>query len=129
MAKNYYSELKKEHRFYSTSPGGWEIHVEWDEYFDTDWRTGKTRKVGREIVRMPRGVPREDRASFRLSLAMDKRVARAVQTKEEYNALWKRIGREDFDYIIKKDLQGEALVRWAFNTHTSQEYYNLLRYN
>jgi ribosomal protein L24 len=79
-------------------------------------------------IETPHKCPKDARVEFRIKLAMDKRVAQSVANKEEYNALWKRIDREDYDYIIKNDLIGQSLVSWANNTRTSQEYYNLLRY-
>ena len=60
---------------------------------------------------------------------MDKRITQSVNTREEYNALWKRIDEKDWDYIIQHDLKDGTLIHWAYNTRTADEYYRLLRYN
>lgn len=123
MKTSYYTELKKQSRYYYA--GGWEIQVTWEEY--PDFRTGKV--IGHENVRTFRSMSKAARADLRRSMAMDKRIAQAVNTKEEYNALWKRIDPEDWDFIIENNLTGDNLRSWAYNTRTADEYYKLLRYN
>ena len=125
MAKNYLSILKREGRTFCASPGGWYIRCGWEEY--KDYRTGEM--AGREYINVPRGCPAATRKDFRRSLAMDNRIARSVNTKEEYRALWKRIDSHDWDYIIEHDLKGSSLISWAYGTHTSKEYHDLLWYN
>jgi len=107
--KNYNSELRKKN--YHVYGNGWEVQViEGKPQFYT-------------------GIPREAKKEIRLKLAMQARIARCVSTKEDFDSLNKRIDKSDWKYIIENDLKGKDLVYWAFNTHTSQEYDNLLRYN
>ena len=127
--KTYYDELKKESRYYYGYPGGWEVRVSWEECYRWDIKTMEQREYNAVKVDMPRGMPNAARKDVRKTIARDKRVAQSVQTKEEYRALWKRIDPEDWDYIEENNLKGASLVDWAYNTRTSEEYYNLLRYN
>jgi len=146
IKNNYWKILNQTERCYYTSPGGWEIRV--DVYKQPRYGYGRNSKdkptndIGQLINKkgevlytneirynIPRECPREDRKSLRQKIARDKRVAQSVNTKEEYIALLKRIDKEDWEYIEKNDLKNEALVSWANNTRTADEYYRLLRYN
>lgn len=155
LKNNYWTTLQYEKRHYSAK--GWEFRIDvyeskiynqvyrkrksdgsWtlnDKQRPTDENGYVIDKNGNAIIKKniyvetPHKCPKDVRVEFRIKLAMDKRVAQAVQTKEEYNKLWGRIGREDYDYIIENNLTGQELISWAYNTRTSQEYYNLLRYN
>lgn len=127
--KTYYDELKKESRCYYGYPGGWEVRVSWGTERKWNRYSDEPKEYHTVKVDMPRGMPNAARKDVRRSMAMDKRIAQAVQTREEYKALWKRIDPENWDFIEENNLKGANLRDWAYNTHTSQEYYNLLRYN
>ena len=136
VKNNYWKTLSKTNRFYTTWPGGWEIHVRTEQYTSYHKNvkgrciTLETPKVYEVIVYdIPKSCPRASRANFRKELARDKRIAQSVTTKEDYQALWKRIDKEDWEFIESNDLKDEALVHWANNTRTADEYYRLLRYN
>lgn len=109
--KTYWSILKKDTFYVYGDPGGWEIAV----------RNG--------VCCFTLGTPKAVKTSANIKLAMIKRIAQAVNTKSEYDKLKGRINKEDHQYILQNDLKGVGLVSWAFNTHTSDEYYRLLRYN
>jgi len=126
---NYWTEYKKERRIYTAWPGGWEVISCVEEnvpVFKKGMPTGKTKNE----IRYGHGkMPAAATKDWKRKLSMDIRIAQASKNKEEYRALRARIGQEDYEYIIEKDLRGPSLRDWAFNTPTSQEYYNLLRYN
>jgi len=122
--KTYWTILNKENRYYCVGKGGWEICIRNEEYIN---HLGK--KVSYQAIDMPKECPREARADFRKKLARDKRVAQAVNTREEYIALWQRIDDENWDFIEKENLTGNNLRSWAYGTRTADEYDRLLRYN
>lgn len=74
------------------------------------------------------GIPNDDKKEIRVQLAMQTRIARSVETEHEFNELNKRIDKSDWKEILEKNLKGKDLVRWAFTTPTSEEFYNHLRY-
>lgn len=127
--KTYYDELKKKTRYYYGYPGGWEVRVSWEKEHKWDMKIGASREYSTVKVNMPRGMPNAAKKDVRKTIARDKWVAQSVQTRKEYEALWKRIDPENWDYIEENNLKGASLVNWAYNTRTSEEYYNLLRYN
>ena len=147
VKNNYWkTKLRFTPRHYYAGPGGWEIHIRVEEQRQYgDWRENWGKlcnekgyvidKNGNEVIKkviyfdIPRECPTEARKDFKLSLAMDKRIAQSVTTEEEYRNLNRRIDYEDWDYIIENNLKDEGLAYWAYNTRTSEEYYNLLRYN
>ena len=119
VKNNYWKVLSKEQRHYSTRPGGWEIRMEKDHY-------GRDQKI---ITIIPRDCPKEDKKYFRRLFNMDRRIAQAVNTREEYRKLWDRIDPGNWDYIEEYDLKDGNLIHWAYNTRTADEYYRLFRYN
>lgn len=144
IKNNYWRILNKTPRCYYTSPGGWEIHV--NVYKQPRYSRSNIHKpinnIGQLINKkgevlyitkvrydIPRECPKVDRKSLRQKIARDKRIAQSVTTKEEYQNLWKRIDEGNWEYIEENDLKDEALVSWAYNTRTADEYYRLLRYN
>jgi hypothetical protein len=137
IKNNYWKTLSKTERHYTAWPGGWEIYVHTRQAsisFGRD-KTGALTHFDPPKLRMetyydiPKGCTKEARAGFRKALARDKRIAQSVTTREEYEALWRRIDEGDWEFIEEKDLKDEALVYWANNTRTADEYYKLLRYN
>jgi len=137
IKNNYWKVLSKTDRFYTAWPGGWDIQVYTREVNKYHHR-GKDgiliyldppKKVRETYYDIPKGCTKEARANFRKTLARDRRIAQSVNTRAEYDALWRRIDKEDWDYIEEKDLKDEALWHWAHNTRTADEYYRLLRYN
>lgn len=125
VKNNYWKKvLSKLPRFYCA--GGLEIHLVSDEYYDHRTNTFKQDKLR---VCMPSSASREERRIFNRKLAMDKRIAQSVTTKEEYNKLWARIDEENWDFIEREDLKDTDLIHWAYNTRTADEFYRLLRYN
>lgn len=137
IKNNYWKILSKTERHYTAWPGGWEIHVH-SRVVSINCGRDKNGmlvffdppKLRTEIYYdIPRECPKETRAGFRQALARDKRIAQSVTTREEYIALSRRIDEGDWDFIEEKDLKDEALVHWAYNTRTADEYYRLLRYN
>jgi hypothetical protein len=146
VKNNYWTELNRTPRFYTVWPGGWEIHIrveEVNQYAFWHGNQGKRAnsdgllidKKGNVLKRIevkydvPKGVPKESRKDLRTKIARDKRIAQSVSSRKEYEALWKRIDDEDWDFIEKNDLKDGALVSWAYNTRTADEYDRLLRYN
>jgi hypothetical protein len=137
IKNNYWKILSKTDRFYTAWPGGWDIQVYTREVNKYHHR-GKDgiliyldppKKIQETYYDIPKGCTKEARANFRKTLARDRRIAQSVNTRYEYNELWRRIDKEDWEYIEEKDLKDEALVYWANNTRTADEYYRLLRYN
>jgi hypothetical protein len=146
MKNNYWKQHVKNGLYYSAGKEGWQISVYVEEVKQYGgWHENLGRPVndqgfvidkkGNVVVHskivydIPRGCNREARADFRKKMAMDKRIAQSVTTREEYNALWRRIDDEDWDYILEHDLKDGNLIYWAYNTRTADEYYRLLRYN
>lgn len=126
IKNNYWKViLNKTPRYMYGYPGGWEIRIA--PYQDMDYRTNKT--VTRIRFDVPKGCPKESRANFKNQYDMQKRIAQSVTTEKEYISLLKRIDEGDYDYILKNDLKDEALIYWANNTLTADEYCRLLRYN
>lgn len=109
--KNYWSELRKNAWYIYVGKEGWEVPI----------------INGKPEFRCK--IPNVAKREAREEVAMVARMARACNTEDEYKKLCKRIGKEDWPYIIENDLKGASLIRWAYNTHTSEEYYKLLRYN
>lgn len=124
MVKSYWTILNKQVRFYTVGKEGWEIHIRNEEYID---HLGKVKRY--QYKSIPPNFPREARADLKRKISRDKRIAQAVNTYEEYRKLWARIDREDWDFIEENNLTGGDLIHWAYNTHTADEYYRLLRYN
>jgi len=134
---NYWKTLSKTDRHYTAWPGGWDIQVYTREVSINCGRDKNgmliffepPKKKQETYYDIPKGCTKEARANFRKTIARDKRIAQSVNTRNEYNELWKRIDPTDWEFIEEKDLKDEALVHWANNTRTADEYYRLLRYN
>ena len=137
IKNNYWKILSKTDRFYTAWPGGWDIQVYSRVVSIHHGRDKKgmlivfdpPKQKTETYYDIPKGCTKEARANFRKVLARDRRIAQSVNTRYEYNELCKRIDSGDWDYIEEKDLKDEALVHWANNTRTADEYYRLLRYN
>jgi hypothetical protein len=145
IKNNYWTVLSKTPRHYTAWPGGWEIHVRVETYpkyashndrnKPTDIygclldKNGNPRMENQICYDKPKGMPMETRADFKRQLNRDKRIAQATTNREEYNALWRRIDDENWDFIEANDLKDEGLKNWAYNTRTAHEYDMLLRYN
>ena len=125
---SYWNIHKYEQRIYTGWPGGWEVISRVEEA--RAWKDGVPTDKFKKVIRYDHGkMPRAATKDWKRSLSMDIRIAQSVKTKEEYKALWARIDKENWDYIIENDLRGPALINWAYNTRTADEYYRLLRYN
>jgi hypothetical protein len=137
IKNNYWKTLSKTHRHYTAWPGGWDIQVH-SRVVSINYGKDKNgmmvffeppKSRTETYYDIPKGCTKEARSDFRKKLARDKRVAQSVNTRAEYEALWRRIDEGDWEFIEEKDLKDEALVHWANNTRTADEYYRLLRYN
>ena len=137
IKNNYWKTLSKTERHYTAWPGGWDIQVHLRVVSNNYGRDKNGMMVFFDPPKLrtetyydiPKGCTKEARANFRTALSRDKRIAQSVATREEYEALWRRIDEGDWEFIEEKDLKDEALVHWANNTRTADEYYRLLRYN
>jgi len=125
--RTYYTTLNKERRHIYVD--GWIIQL--IPYCERQW--SKDMKSYRDIQTAARPqIPntkdfgRKQRAMLKLELAREKRLAQAVQTEDEYNALRRRIEPHVWVYIEAHDLRGEALVHWAHTTPTSEEFARLM---
>lgn len=111
MKATYYTVLRKTPRFFSVGKQGWEIHID---------ENGKA-------MTFP-GMPMEAKRDLRLKMSREKRLAQAVNNEQAYNNLLKRIDTEDWEFIEKNDLKGDALICWAYNTPTSKEFENSFKF-
>lgn len=128
--KTYWDILKWENRHFTVGDQGWEVHIVKETNY-THWKNGKplnepVLRTEMRICKPPIGV--SGNRDLKEKMWREKLIASISKDRNQFSELYKRVD-DSWDYIKENQLTGGNLRDWLYNTRTSQEFYNLLRYN
>ena len=128
--KTYWDTLKWEDRHFTVGVEGWEVRLI-KETYNTHYVNGKylDKSVLKTEMRICKGkIGPSGTRDLKEKMWREKLIASISKDRNQYRELMGRVD-DSWDYIKENQLTGSNLRDWLYNTRTSTEFYNLLRYN